>query len=217
MSWWSDFWNSWRSDTRGITSSVGTYNGTYYSDPLYGGDGSAKSVSIGPVTSLANGVTRDQYGHIITSPQNGGAVSGSAVSGSNASGRAIDYLNADLAKHYGMSGSTAYQEALSNTAYQRAVKDMQAAGLNPAVLMSGNGYAAGSSVYPSAYSARSYGAGSAGDSDNKLFGAGLYNLITLAGGALGYKISGNSSGYYIGTSSARTLMSALNGMFGGDS
>lgn len=37
----------------------------------------------------------------------------------------LDYFNADLAKHYGMDQTTAYNEALSNTSYQRAVKDMR--------------------------------------------------------------------------------------------
>lgn len=62
----------------------------------------------------------------------------------------LDYLNAELAKHYGMSKETAYQEALANTSYQRALRDMQKAGLNPAVIFgSGRGSGADGVSYVS--------------------------------------------------------------------
>ena len=44
--------------------------------------------------------------------------------GGTPSAQQLSYLNAELAEAYGMSKETAYSEALSNTAYQRAVKDL---------------------------------------------------------------------------------------------
>nr|CAI9750844.1 pilot protein for DNA ejection [Microvirus sp.] len=134
------------------------------------------------------------------------------------------YLNADLAKAYGMSNDVAYQEALSNTAYQRAMKDMQAAGLNPAVMFSsGRASAAQGITYiPQDYdtyagtaytSARGYGTASSkyGNIPN-----GLYNVIKLAGGGLGAILNKRNpiSGFWVGSSIAESGLKAISGFLG---
>ena len=109
--------------------------------------------------------------------------------GGTPSAQQLNYLNAELAAAYGMSKETAYSEALSNTAYQRAVKDMQAAGLNPAVLFgAGRGYTAdGASYISSASRGGGGGGGSSGrrggggrGNNGYLFSEGAYGAISAA-------------------------------------
>lgn len=137
-----------------------------------------------------------------------------AVAADPVSPATFDYLNADLAKYYGMSKNTAYQEALENTSYQRAMKDMKAAGLNPAVMFgSGRANGAGSSVYPSSassgggYSRRSGGKSSG---NGKLFSSSAYGAIAAIGGLIGIATTKKPDGFWIGSSTAQGAMNLLN-------
>lgn len=130
------------------------------------------------------------------------------------SAKSLDYLNADLAKYYGMSKETAYSEALSNTAYQRAVKDMQAAGLNPAVLFgSGRANTADGVSYIRSASGGSGGGSSrrssVSKSSGKLFSGSAYSVMSALGGIVGAAATKSAGGYWLGTSLAQGAMSAL--------
>nr|CAI9750270.1 pilot protein for DNA ejection [Microvirus sp.] len=138
----------------------------------------------------------------------------------NSSGKSLDYTNADLAKHYGMSRETAYQEALSNTSYQRSVKDMQAAGLNPAALFGAGRVSGADGVsYVSPVSSGGYGYASQSGSGYSRGSAkstyrvnnGVYNLFKAAGMGIGFLATKNWSGALAGGTVASQLMRIYNG------
>lgn len=149
----------------------------------------------------------------------------------------LDYLNADLAKYYRMDRTTAYNEALANTAYQRAVKDMQDAGLNPAVLFGNGRVSPADGVYGATpidatsvgyYSYGSSGSsggsgsgrrhGSSSRSSGKLFSSSTYAMISglgaLAGAGIAAATGGSAGlGALTGSNLATSAAKVLNGLF----
>lgn len=121
-----------------------------------------------------------------------------------------DFLNAELAAYYGMDRNTAYQEALANTAYQRAVIDMQRAGLNPAAIFgAGRGATASGVGYVGSNSASGFGSGSG---SGKLFSNDDFGLIASLSGLVTAIATKNPSNFWLGQQGASALMTTLNGL-----
>lgn len=147
----------------------------------------------------------------------GSSGGGFASSGGSAASPELDYYQAALASHYGMDASTAYQEALANTSYQRSVQDMLNAGLNPASLFAagrvsgadGVGYA---TQIGSGFGGSSGGGGSA--RSKYVFSKGLYQALQVVGGGLAVAATKRPSNYFAGQSAAKGIMQAINGFFG---
>lgn len=139
-------------------------------------------------------------------------------SGSSSQPQQEDFLDAPWASAYGMSKETAYNEAMTNTEYRRAVKDMQAAGLNPAVIFgAGKGSTSGVPGYISSPSSHggggSYSGGSRsyGGSSSKngyLFSGSAYSVLSALGGIAGAAVTKSAGGYWIGTALAQGAMHA---------
>lgn len=118
----------------------------------------------------------------------------------------LDYLNADLAKHYGMDKATAYNEALANTAYQRAMADMKAAGLNPALLaQSGYGSPAQVTYAQSQHFGSGYSRGS-GSASGSSSAAGVWQgIVSLAAGAAVFLGTKSKAGAAAAALAARSI------------
>lgn len=222
-----DFWNRVDGIKAQQASSSGSWPSASEVIRNSGYDPAMVAFTQSPFYGKSSGI--DINGNDLTAPKvaprsgSGSGGSASSFGGVPVSPQTLDYLNAELASHYGMSRETAYQEALSNTSYQRAVADMKRAGLNPAVLF-GEGRVVGADGVGLVRAAATGGGGGGGSSrsggsrgsssgkssNGKLFDSGIYYGISAAAGVATAVTMGNPNGFWIGSTVAQGIMGAAN-------
>ncbi len=203
------------------TSAYKAYQAAIRKDPA----SSARPWSFSPASSSGSPLYSSALGNTalgVTSKPSSATGSGRGSGYGSDSGSQpedFDYLDAPWASAYQMSKETAYNEAMTNTEYRRAVKDMQAAGLNPAVIFgAGKGSTAGVPGYISSSDGGggggggSYGRRSGGKQNSYLFSGSAYSLISALGGIVGAVATKSAGGYWIGTSLAQGAMHAASGL-----
>lgn len=139
----------------------------------------------------------------------------------------VNYYEAPLAQLHGFNRTTAYQEALANTAYRREMADMRKAGLNPSVIYgSHNSSGASANILPRddfAYvgyggsgGSGGYGGGRryrGGNSGKYLFSGGAYYGIMAAVGTIAAVATKNVGAGMAAAGLTGTALKALNGSF----
>ena len=151
---------------------TGTYN--------YPAKSTVSSI-LGSTSSVKSGGSPRRFGGSGGSGDSGGSSGVIPISAN----QAFDYYEAPIAEKYGFSKTTAYQEALANTAYRREMADMRKAGLNPSVIYgSHNTSGADSDIrpYEDFTSGGYFGSGGSGGSGRRYRG-GNSGKYVFSGGA----------------------------------
>ena len=144
----------------------------------------------------------------------GGSSGGFSAPAAPAASPGLDYYQAALAGHYGMDASTAYQEALANTSYQRSVQDMLNAGLNPASLFAAGRVSGANGVnYATQLGSGFVDSGSgAGSARGKyVFSKGMYNALQGIGGTMAVAVTKHPASYFPGAAATKGVLNAING------